>query len=72
MHIGSYQLLYCKSSCIGALKALAQEVAIMAITVNAVALGFIKTTMIKDIDAESYIKAILIGKVENPRKLLTW
>ena len=51
-----------KAGIIGATKALAQEVAKMNITVNAVAPGFINTAMVKSIDMEKYIKAIPAGR----------
>ena len=52
-----------KAGIVGATKSLAQEVAKMNITVNAVAPGFINTAMIKDIDIEKYIGAIPAGRV---------
>lgn len=55
-----------KAGIIGATKALAQEVAKMNITVNAVAPGFINTAMIKNIDIEKYIKVIPAGRVGEP------
>ena len=55
-----------KAGLIGATKALAQEVAKMNITVNAVAPGFINTAMIKSIEMEKYIKVIPTGRVGEP------
>ncbi len=52
-----------KAGIIGATKALAQEVAKMNITVNAVAPGFINTTMIENIDMEKYTKLIPAGRI---------
>ncbi len=58
-----------KAGIIGATKALAQEVAKMGITVNAVAPGFINTAMINDIDMKKYIKAIPAGRVGEPEEV---
>lgn len=58
-----------KAGIIGATKALAQEVAKMNITVNAVAPGFINTALIKSIDIEKYIKAIPAGRVGEPEEV---
>jgi 3-oxoacyl-[acyl-carrier protein] reductase len=58
-----------KAGIIGATKALAQEVAKMNITVNAVAPGFINTAMIKNIDLEKYIKVIPAGRVGEPEEV---
>ncbi len=58
-----------KAGIIGATKALAQEVAKMNITVNAVAPGFINTTMIKNIDMEKYIKVIPVGRIGEPEEV---
>lgn len=58
-----------KAGIIGATKALAQEVAKMGITVNAVAPGFINTAMINDIDIKKYIKAIPAGRVGEPEEV---
>lgn len=58
-----------KAGIIGATKALAQEVAKMNITVNAVAPGFINTAMIKNIDIEKYIKVIPVGRVGEPEEV---
>lgn len=58
-----------KAGVIGATKALAQELAKMNITVNAVAPGFINTTMIKDIDTDKYVKVIPAGRVGEPEEV---
>jgi 3-oxoacyl-[acyl-carrier protein] reductase len=58
-----------KAGIIGATKALAQEVARMNITVNAVAPGFINTAMIKSIDMEKYLKVIPVGRVGEPEEV---
>lgn len=58
-----------KAGIIGATKALAQEVAKMNITVNAVAPGFINTAMIKSIDMEKYIQVIPAGRVGEPEEV---
>ena len=55
-----------KAGIIGATKALAQEVAKMNITVNAVAPGFINTAMIEKIDMEKYTKLIPAGRIGEP------
>jgi 3-oxoacyl-[acyl-carrier protein] reductase len=55
-----------KAGVIGATKALAQEVAKKNITVNAVAPGFIRTDMTKDLD-ENQLKALIpAGRFGNP------
>ena len=58
-----------KAGIIGATKALAQELAKMNITVNAVAPGFINTEMIKSIDIEKYIKVIPAGRIGEPEEV---
>lgn len=58
-----------KAGIIGATKALAQEVAKMNITVNAVAPGFINTALIKNIDMEKYIKVIPAGRIGEPEEV---
>ena len=58
-----------KAGIVGATKALAQEVAKMNITVNAVAPGFINTAMIKDIEIEKYIATIPAGRVGEPEEV---
>jgi len=58
-----------KAGIIGATKALAQELAKMNITVNAVAPGFINTEMIKNIDIEKYVKVIPVGRVGEPEEV---
>ncbi len=51
-----------KAALIGATKALAQEVAARKVTVNAVAPGFIKSDMTKDLDEESLKKLVPLGR----------
>ncbi|HET6769610.1 MAG TPA: 3-oxoacyl-ACP reductase FabG [Chitinophagaceae bacterium] len=58
-----------KAGIIGATKALAQEVAKLNITVNAIAPGFINSAMIKNIDMEKYIKVIPVGRVGEPEEV---
>lgn len=58
-----------KAGIIGATKALAQEVAKMKITVNAVAPGFINTAMIKHMDMEKYTKVIPVGRIGEPEEI---
>lgn len=54
-----------KAALIGATKALAQEVAPRKVTVNAVAPGFIKSDMTKDLDEDSLKKLVPIGRFGN-------
>ena len=58
-----------KAGIIGATKALAQELAKMNITVNAVAPGFVNTEMISNIDMEKYLKVIPAGRVGEPEEI---
>lgn len=51
-----------KAAIIGATKALAQEVAARKVTVNAVAPGFIKSDMTKDLDEDSLKKLVPLGR----------
>lgn len=51
-----------KAALIGATKALAQEVAARKVTVNAVAPGFIKSDMTKDLDEDNLKKLVPIGR----------
>lgn len=51
-----------KAAVIGATKALAQEVAARKVTVNAVAPGFIKSDMTKDLDEDSLKKLVPLGR----------
>lgn len=51
-----------KAALIGATKALAQEVAARKVTVNAVAPGFIKSDMTKDLDEDSLKKLVPLGR----------
>ncbi|NQV01481.1 MAG: 3-oxoacyl-ACP reductase FabG [Bacteroidia bacterium] len=58
-----------KAGVIGATKAMAQEVAKKKVTVNAVAPGFIRTDMTRDLD-ESQLKAMIpIGRFGNPEEV---
>ncbi|MBE0648110.1 MAG: 3-oxoacyl-ACP reductase FabG [Bacteroidales bacterium] len=58
-----------KAGVIGATKAMAQEVAKKKVTVNAVAPGFIRTDMTKDMD-ESQLKAMIpMGRFGNPEEV---
>lgn len=64
-----------KAAVIGATKALAQEVGRAKITVNAVAPGFIKTDMTKDIDEKQYRSVIPLrrfGKAEEVADLVAF
>ena len=58
-----------KAALIGATKALAQEVAIRNITVNAVAPGFIETDMTKDLPQEDLKKMIPVGRFGKPEEV---
>ena len=58
-----------KAGLIGATKSLAQEVGRMNITVNAVAPGFINTAMVEQVNLESYMKAIAVGRVGKPEEV---
>ncbi len=51
-----------KAALIGATKALAQEVAARKVTVNAVAPGFIKSDMTKDLDENTLKKMVPLGR----------
>ena len=51
-----------KAALIGATKALAQEVAARKVTVNAIAPGFIKSDMTKDLDEDSLKKLVPLGR----------
>lgn len=55
-----------KAGIIGAVKALALELASRRITVNAVAPGLIQTDMIKDLPLEEALKGIPAGRVGEP------
>jgi 3-oxoacyl-[acyl-carrier protein] reductase len=55
-----------KAGVIGATKALAQEVGKKKITVNAVAPGFIKTDMTKDMDEEQFSPLIPLNRFGEP------
>jgi 3-oxoacyl-[acyl-carrier protein] reductase len=58
-----------KAGVIGATKAMAQEVAKKNVTVNAVAPGFIRTDMTKDLD-EAQLKAMIpMGRFGNPEEV---
>lgn len=56
-----------KAALIGATKALAQEVAARKVTVNAVAPGFIKSDMTKDLDEDGLKKLVPLGKSDAKR-----
>jgi 3-oxoacyl-[acyl-carrier protein] reductase len=58
-----------KAGVIGATKALALEVGKKNITVNAVAPGFIKTDMTKDLDEEALKKLIPLNRFGNPEEV---
>jgi 3-oxoacyl-[acyl-carrier protein] reductase len=58
-----------KSAVIGATKALAQEVAVRNVTVNAVSPGFIATDMIKDLDEQKIQSMIPLGRFGKPEEV---
>lgn len=58
-----------KAGMMGATKALAQEVAKMNITVNAVAPGFINTEMTKSTNLDNYLKMIPAGRIGEPEEI---
>jgi 3-oxoacyl-[acyl-carrier protein] reductase len=58
-----------KAGIIGAVKALALELASRGITVNAVAPGLIQTDMIKDVPVEEAVKLIPAGRVGTPEEV---
>ncbi len=58
-----------KAALIGATKALAQEVAPRKVTVNAVAPGFIKSDMTKDLDEATLKKQVPIGRFGEPEEV---
>jgi len=58
-----------KAGIIGAVQALALELASRNITVNAVAPGLIQTDMIKDVPVEEAVKAIPAGRVGQPEEV---
>lgn len=58
-----------KAGIIGAVQALAVELASRQITVNAVAPGLIQTDMIKDVPVEEAVKGIPAGRVGTPAEV---
>lgn len=58
-----------KAGILGATRSLAQEVAKMNITVNAIAPGFINTEMLKKIDMEKFLNLIPVGRVGEPEEI---
>ncbi len=58
-----------KAGVIGATKALAQEVARKNVTVNAVAPGFIRTDMTKDLDESQHKALIPMNRFGNPEEV---
>lgn len=58
-----------KAALIGATKALAQEVALRNVTVNAVAPGFIETDMTKDLSQEELAKLVPMHRFGKPEEV---
>ena len=58
-----------KAALIGATKALAQEVAPRKVTVNAVAPGFIKSDMTKELDEDNLKKTVPLGRFGEPEEV---
>lgn len=58
-----------KAALIGATKALAQEVAPRKVTVNAVAPGFVRTDMTRDLDEDSLKKTVPMGRFGEPEEV---
>lgn len=58
-----------KAALTGATKALAQEVAPRKVTVNAVAPGFVRTDMTRDLDEDSLRKTVPMGRFGKPEEV---
>ncbi|MDE5628691.1 MAG: 3-oxoacyl-ACP reductase FabG [Muribaculaceae bacterium] len=58
-----------KAALIGATKALAQEVAPRKVTVNAIAPGYIKSDMTKDLDESTLKKQVPLGRFGEPEEV---
>lgn len=58
-----------KAALIGATKALAQEVAPRKVTVNAIAPGFIKSDMTKDLNEAELKKTVPLGRFGDPQEV---
>lgn len=58
-----------KAALIGATKSLAQEVGKKKVTVNAIAPGYIKTDMIKDLDEKELKQMIPLNRFGNPEEV---
>ena len=58
-----------KAALIGATKALAQEVAPRKVTVNAIAPGFIKSDMTKDLNEAELKKTVPLGRFGEPQEV---
>ena len=67
--VGQVNYSTAKAALIGAIKALAQEVAPRNITVNAVAPGFIQTDMTKDLPQEELKKLVPVGRFGKPEEV---
>ena len=64
---------YCasKAGVIGLTKSIGKEYGIKGINVNAIAPGFIETDMVQDIDSDSFIKNITLGRKGKPNDIST-
>tara|TARA_B100001540_G_scaffold278312_1_gene266382 strand:+ start:193 stop:930 length:738 start_codon:yes stop_codon:yes gene_type:complete len=64
---------YCasKAGVIGLTKSIGKEYGVKGINVNAIAPGFIETDMVQDIDSDSFIKNITLGRKGKPNDIST-
>ena len=64
---------YCasKAGVIGLTKSIGKEYGIKGINVNAIAPGFIETDMVQDLDSDSFIKNITLGRKGKPNDIST-
>jgi len=64
---------YCasKAGVIGLTKSIGKEYGVKGINVNAIAPGFIETDMVQDLDSDSFIKNITLGRKGKPNDIST-